>query len=177
MIAGEHVQLRAIERSDLRSLCDWRNDPDLRRYFREHRELNSDDQTRWFEQVVIADPSTIMFGIESRGDRTLLGACGLASIDWVSRTAELSLYLGEGYVDGADAPEATRLVLSYAFDVLDLQRAWVEVYDYDRGKQELYEALGFKLEGRLREHHFDRGRRHDSLVYGLLREEFAAAPG
>src|SRR5205807_481081 len=101
MIAGQHVQLRAIERADLPSLLDWRNDPDLRRYFREHRELSSDDQTRWFEQVVIDDPSTIMFGIESRGEGTLLGACGLASIDWVSRTAELSLYLGDRYVDSA----------------------------------------------------------------------------
>ena len=46
MIKGQHTALRAIEREDLPSLLSWRNDPDLRKYFREYRELNFQQQRK-----------------------------------------------------------------------------------------------------------------------------------
>jgi len=47
MIKGQHTALRAIEREDLPSLLSWRNDPELRRYFREYRELNFQQQINY----------------------------------------------------------------------------------------------------------------------------------
>jgi len=58
MIKGQHTALRAIEREDLLHLLSWRNEPDLRKYFREYRELNYQQQMNWFESKVNNDIGT-----------------------------------------------------------------------------------------------------------------------
>jgi RimJ/RimL family protein N-acetyltransferase len=176
MLSGGQACLRAIERADLEQLRAWRNAPELRRFFRERRELASEDQVAWFERVVrngSRSPDAIMFAIQSQATGALVGACGLCYIDWVDGTAEMSVYIGEGlaYVDDTLAPDACQILLRYAFDELDLHRLWVEVYAYDRRKVELLEAANFVQEGRLRRHRFHAGAHHDSLLFGLLRAE------
>ena len=44
MLLGEYTGLRAIEEDDLEQLLVWRNDPAMRRYFREYRELSMANQ-------------------------------------------------------------------------------------------------------------------------------------
>ena len=176
MLTGDHVVLRAIVPGDLEQLRLWRNQPEFRRYFREYREIGSDDQRRWYETSVLNDAAVLMFAIEERDTGRLLGACGLCFIDWVSRTCDLSIYLGADdlYIDDRLAPDAARTLLRYGFGVLGMHRVWVEIYDYDEAKKALLSELGFTLDGRFREHHFHEGRWHDSLFYGLLDREFGA---
>ena len=175
MLIGDHVGLRAIEREDLPQLLSWRNQPELRRFFRERRELGMCDQLSWFELVVRhpGDTPTLMFAIEERDPSALVGACGLCNIDWVDGTAEVSLYIGAmaAYIDETLAPDACRILISHAFDDLNLRRLWVEIYDFDTRKAQLLEQAGFSVEGRLREHHFNDGGYHDSLMLGLLRTD------
>ncbi len=175
MIRGEHVGLRAIEREDLTTLLTWRNDPALRQYFRENRELSSDHQMRWYEGTVLAAPErTRMFAIESIGDGRLLGACGLTTLDWLRRHGELSLYIGIDsiYCDGLLAPDAARLLLQYGFRDLGLHRVWAEVYAHDAPKRALMKTLGLHHEGTLRDHHFWNGRFWDAHLFGTLAPEW-----
>jgi RimJ/RimL family protein N-acetyltransferase len=175
MLSGELVGLRALERADLPQLLAWRNAPQLRRFFRERHELAMEDQLAWFQRVSEQrgrPRDTLMLAIESLAEHELIGACGLCYIDWVSATAEVSLYIGAGlaYAEGAFALDAGRTLIDHAFDELNLRRLWVEVYAFDMAKRALLETLGFMLEGVLREHRFHAGAYHDSLVYGLLRD-------
>jgi len=66
MLKGCFVSLRAIEHTDLPELLEWRNRPEYRRYFREYRELNMENQSTWYEKVVLNDPKTVMFSIINR---------------------------------------------------------------------------------------------------------------
>lgn len=186
MLAGKCVGLRAIESHDLPQLLAWRNDPRLRRYFREHRELNLTQQRQWFETKVNNDPTTRMFAIVERGRDgngvhgghgghggqigRLLGACGLCYIDWVNRTADFSLYIGADdlYIDERYAPDAAVTLIDYGFDELGLHRLWSEIYGFDRPKQRFFEALGFTLDGVHRQTHWAEGGWHDSHYYSLL---------
>lgn len=170
MIKGNLVGLRAIERYDLTILLEWRNRPDYRRYFREHRELGMDQQQAWFEKVVIGDPGTRMFAIDELASGRLLGACGLCYINWVDRNADFSIYVGADglYIDDRFAPEAAELMVSYGFGELGLHRLWAEVYAFDEKKRLFFERLGFSLDGRFRETHWSGGVWHDSLYYALL---------
>lgn len=170
MLSGESVSLRAIEREDLPHLLAWRNRPELRRFFREYRELGQDQQNAWYENVVLKDPATRMFSIVERETGRLLGACGLCYINWVDRNADFSIYLGadERYIDTRLAPDAARVLLRHGFDELGLHRLWSEIYAFDDAKQRLFETLGFQLEARFRQSHWSEGGWHDSLIYGLL---------
>lgn len=176
MIEGRRVGLRAIERDDLGPLLAWRNRPELRRYFREVRELCSSLQRAWYETAVLNDPRTRMFAIVERQSSALLGACGLCQIDWVNRMADFSLYIGQDglYIDDVYAPDAGRALLRYGFEELGLHRVWCEIYALDAAKQSLLPRLGFTLDGRHRETHWSEGAWHDSLIFGLLDREFRA---
>lgn len=176
MLKGKLAALRAIERSDLAQLLEWRNRPEFRRYFREHRELNGEQQAMWFEKVVNGDPSTRMFSIVDLATGKLLGACGLCYIDWVNRSADFSIYIGdEGrYIDNVYAPDAARILLDYAFLELGLHRVWSEIYDFDESKKALFQDLKFVLDGRHRQTHWAEGKWHDSLFFGLLSDEHGA---
>ena len=186
MLAGKCVGLRAIESYDLPQLLAWRNDPRLRRYFREVRELNLTQQRQWFETRVNNDPTTRMFAIVERGSDghgghsghgghgshvgRLLGACGLCYIDWVNRTADFSLYIGADdlYIDERYAPDAAMTMIDYGFGELGLHRLWSEIYGFDAPKQRFFEALGFTLDGVHRQTHWAEGAWHDSHYYSLL---------
>ena len=177
MIRGQVTGLRAIEESDLPQLMAWRNQPELRRYFREYRELNSTQQRQWFDKAVNNDPGTRMFAIVELSSGRLLGASGLCYIDWVNRTADFSIYLGADglYIDDHFAPDAACTMIGYAYGELGLHRLWSEIYAFDTDKERFFKALGFSLDGRHRQTHWAEGGWHDSLFFSLLSTDPAAA--
>ena len=179
MICGALVGLRAIEESDLAQLLAWRNQPHLRRYFREVRELNSTQQRQWFDSRVNGDPGTRMFAIVELASQRLVGACGLCWIDWVNRTADFSLYIGADdlYIDEHLAPAAAELLIGYAWGELGLNRLWSEIYAFDEPKGAFFRQLGFTLDGRHRQTHWAEGGWHDSLYFSLLAADPRPAGG
>ncbi|WP_163538892.1 GNAT family protein [Gracilibacillus sp. YIM 98692] len=173
MIKGSKVGLRSIEEQDLDKLQSWRNNSELRVYFREYRELNKQNQYGWYNNVVSNSKNTIMFGIINLQTENLIGACGLCYIDWINRSAELSVYIGEKkiYIDDIYATEATELLETYGFEEVNLNRIWCEVYSFDEKKIKLLNEAGYILEGRLRSTHWTKGSWYDSYIYGKLLSE------
>ncbi|MDF1680876.1 GNAT family protein [Ponticaulis sp.] len=174
MLTGEITGLRAIEESDLEQLLAWRNDPRMRRFFREYRELNMSQQKSWFDAKVNNDPATRMFAIVDLETKELMGAAGLCYIDGINRNADFSIYLGidDLYIDEDYAPDAGRVLLRYGFEELNLHKVWAEIYSIDKPKQQLFYELGFTREGVHRETHWTEGQWVDSLFYGLLAKDF-----
>lgn len=174
MIKGKQIYLRAIEKPDLNKLKEWRNIPYFRKHFREYRELNDDMQENWYKNKVLNDPSTIMFSIVRNLDEELVGCVGLCYVNWISRHADLSLYIGaeDLYIDDLGyAKEACNLILNYGFDELNLNKVWTEIYEFDMKKRNLYSEMGFIEDGRLRQNYYNEGRYWDSLILSILKED------
>lgn len=174
MLRGEGIQLRAIEREDLPRLRDWRNLPEFRRNFREFRELNMQNQEAWFTRIS-ASANDFMFMVERTQDRTPIGVCGLVYVNWVLRSADISLYIGheEIYIDGpgGTAEQSAKVLIKYGFDNLNLHKVWTELYSFDNRKIELFTRLGFARDAVLRDNAFEDGRYHDSYIYSKLRTD------
>tara|TARA_B100000787_G_C16096673_1_gene251496 strand:+ start:210 stop:734 length:525 start_codon:yes stop_codon:yes gene_type:complete len=170
MISGKDVGLRNIESHDLPQLMQWRNDPKLRKYFRETDEINTINQEKWFASVMAKDSTHKMFAIIKLDTNELIGACGLCYIDWVNRSADFSIYLGykDIYIDEIFAIEAAVLMKDYGFDVLNLHRLWAEIYSIDEPKKNFFTTLGFTLDGVFRETYWYEKKWHNSLFYSLL---------
>lgn len=174
MITGKFTALRAIEPEDLPQLRAWRNNPEMRTYFREYKEISEQSQMDWYNNTVQNNPNVRMFSIIDKSTKRLMGACGLCYIDPVRRHADFSIYLGvdDLYIDDKFAPDAGHVLLTYGFEELNLNRVWAEIYEHDTAKQSLLPNLGFVQEGRLRNHHYTSGKYIDSLLYGVLKSEF-----
>jgi RimJ/RimL family protein N-acetyltransferase len=174
MLKGKMVGLTAVEREDLKSLKDWRNNTEFRKHFREYRELSMAHQEAWFNEKVMKDPTTVMFSIRRLSDGVLLGCCGFVYVNWVHRHADLSLYIGwkDAYIDAEGyAEESCQLLFDYGFKELGLNKIWTEIYEFDTKKRKLYEKLGFKQDGLLRENYFYDGRYWDSIIISILAKD------
>ena len=146
MLIGKHIALRAIERTDLTQLLEWRNQPNFRQFFREHRELSFAQQNQWFENTVLNDPKVLMFAIVNKDSQELLGACGLCYINTINRTADFSIYIGKDnlYLDDTYAPDVAKVLMQYAFKEVNLNKLWAEVYDFDAKKRPFSKNSVFK---------------------------------
>jgi len=172
---GKHVSLSAVEKEDLQQLLNWRNNPDFRKHFREYRELNLNQQDKWFEEKVVKDNTTLMFSIKRNEDNELLGCCGFVYINWVHRHADLSLYIGyeNAYIDDEGyAEESCWLLLEYGFNELYLNKIWTEIYEFDNKKKELYDKFGFQQDGLLRQNYWYDGKWWDSRMLSLLNSDY-----
>jgi RimJ/RimL family protein N-acetyltransferase len=174
--------LTPLRKSSIEQFRKWRNFPDLRKYFREFREISPEMQERWFEGRVTGNPNQFDFEIRAVVDGEiidcesfpLIGHASLNYVSWTNRTAEFGIYIGDlTYRSGGYGSDALRALISYGFQSLNLNRIWCEVFS-NNDAIDIYRKLGFKDEGRMRSHHFEDGKYHDSLVLGLLREEWEA---
>jgi RimJ/RimL family protein N-acetyltransferase len=176
MIKGNKVGLRAVEKSDLELLRDWRNITDFRKNFREVRELSMANQEKWFERLNNALQSDFMFMIVRLPDNVPLGACGLLYTNWIIRSSDFSFYIGHEnkYIDNDGyADEATRLLLDYGFKNLNLNKIWMELYEFDQKKIEFFtKKFGFVKDGLLRENCFENGKYHNSWIISLLGRDY-----
>jgi RimJ/RimL family protein N-acetyltransferase len=175
MIKGKLVGIRAVEKTDLECLKSWRNITAFRKNFREVRELNSVNQEVWFNKI--SNSSTdFMFMIVRLEDNKPLGACGLLYINWINRSADFSFYIGENdyYIDDHGfAEESAQLLLNFGFNNLNLNKIWMELYEFDNKKLSFFQdKFKFIIDGKLRENCFEEGRYWDSYIISLLNSDY-----
>jgi len=175
MMRGKKTILRAIEQEDLPTFIRWFNDPEVRQYLLMYMPMSpAEKEGKWFERQ-LEDQNNRGFVIETT-DGVYVGNCGLHDFDWENRCAVLGIaisekeYWGRGY--GSDA---VRTLLGFAFGEMNLHRVQLEVYHFNLRAIRCYEKSGFKVEGRRREALFRNGSYHDTLIMGILREEFEAS--
>jgi len=68
--------------------------------------------------------------------------------------------------------EALAALVGSAFTNLELRRLEAEVDPLNLGSRRLLEKTGFTPEGLLRKRWVDKGAAHDTIIYGLLRDEW-----
>ena len=172
MIKGKKIFLKSVEESNIERLRHWRNRPELRKYFREYRELSKDMQLKWFQNRANNDTHQVNFQIHDLETRKLIGHCGLYYIDWISRHGEFGIYIGDDeFRSGGYGSDALRTLIGYGFNDLNLHRIWCEVYD-NNDALKVYEHVGFKNEGCFRQNYWSEGKYWDSHLLGMLKEEY-----
>jgi len=172
MVMNKNIAIRGIEKEDLPLLQSWRNNEDLRRYFREYRDMSMLLKEDWFEKMTF-DNKFEMFMIIDLEKNTPVGATGFTYIDWVNRHCDLHFYIGEEakWIDEKYAPTAMDLMLVRGFNFLNMNKIWAEIYSIDHKKRNFFKDFGFSIDARLRNHYYYNGEYHDSYIYSLLREE------
>jgi RimJ/RimL family protein N-acetyltransferase len=174
MLKGKLTGLRALEKEDLVLLRDWRNNPDFRKNFREHKELNLQNQENWFNRT-FANPNDFMFVIVDLETNEPLGACGLLYTNWINRSTDFSFYIGHNdlYIDDKYAHDAAHTLIKYGFYDLNLNKIWMELYEYDYKKLDFFkDKFHFHVDGKLRQNAFSEGKYWDSFIISLLKSEF-----
>jgi RimJ/RimL family protein N-acetyltransferase len=109
------------------------------------------------------------------GDK-LIGRCLLMQVDQVNRTAMLGMVIGEKeYWNSGYGLEATRLLLDYAFNLLNLNNVMLGVYSFNKRAIRCYEKAGFKKIGDRRQARIFGLRTFDMVYMDMLAEEFESS--
>ena len=163
-----------MEKDDLRQLRDWRNSPEVKKFTREYRELNMQNQLQWLESMA-KDKNTMMFAVETKKGK-LIGCTGLTYIDWKNSRAEVSIYIGDKKYKGKGyGTDTLKVLIDYGFRELNLHMLFGEIFEYNRANIRLFEKCGFKKDGVLRHRLYRDGKYWDSIIYSILDKEWAKA--
>jgi [ribosomal protein S5]-alanine N-acetyltransferase len=169
---GEKVYLRALERADAVHLQPWLNDIEITRGLILYRPISLDAEETIVSGINKSERELIL-GIVDLAADALVGGIGLHDIDPQSRQARLGLFIGNKTAQGMGfGTEATRLMVTYAFDTLNLNRVSLKVYENNPRAAHVYEKVGFVREGVLRQDAYREGRYLDATVMSVLRDEW-----
>lgn len=102
----------------------------------------------------------------------ILGVVGFHSIDWTNRNTTIGYWLAESVQGRGIMATAVRALVDHAFDEWDLHRVEIHCAPGNHPSRAIPERLGFREEATLRETELAGGRYLDSVVYGLLAEEW-----
>lgn len=177
MIYGERVRLRAIEREDLPRYVAWFNDPEVRQNLDIFLPMSQAEEERWYEGILKKDPSERPLAIDAREGKNWIhiGSCDFFSIDTRSNNAELGIVIGnKAYWGKGYGTDAIRTMLRHSFETLNLHRVFLHVFESNTRAMKVYRRVGFTVEGQLREDRFSQGRYEDTIIMGILRDEWQA---
>ena len=98
-----------------------------------------------------------------------IGNVSLQGFNWIYRSAEFAVVLGEPDFWGKGyCTEATELLLKHGFGKLNLHRIWSGTASTNVGMQRVFDKLGFQEEGIFNDGMFLNGRYVDICCYYLL---------
>jgi RimJ/RimL family protein N-acetyltransferase len=169
---GSSICLRPPEEKDLGMMTVWINDYRITRNLLAYLPTSKAKEKEFLEGMG-KDGHNITLAIVDRENDNILGMIGLHKIDWKNRDATFGIFIGDensrkkGY-----GKEATNLLLEYAFQTLDLERISSSCWDFNIASQSLHKSCGFIQEGTKRRAGYIDGERRDSILFGILKEEW-----
>lgn len=170
-LTGKAVTLRALERADAPTILPWVNDQEVIQHLLIHRPTNLAMEEAFIDTVTRSD-GDLVFGICERATGKLIGVAGLHRIDHKNRHGLFGIFIGSAASRGkGHGTEATAMVVRYAFDTLNLNRVWLNVYEDNKAGIRAYEKVGFRKEGVLRQDSYRRGRYWNTIVMGIVRAD------
>jgi RimJ/RimL family protein N-acetyltransferase len=173
-IVGEKIALGPFARDWLPLYLRWANDFAVMRMFMPIlRPITAEAREEWYGRITKPEPDTVDFTIYERPGLRAIGYASLEEIDHRHRTATYGLLIGEKDCWGKGyGTETTRLMLDYAFTVLDLHNVFLSVHADNHPAIRAYTRAGFREIGRRRDAHWVAGRRADEVYMDCLATEF-----
>jgi RimJ/RimL family protein N-acetyltransferase len=178
MIEGRKVRIRAIEKTDIDEIMKWVNDPEVKSNLLMRYPVSQCQEEKWIETALAADNQrNKTFALETK-DGVYLGGIGLHKIDWENSNAEVGIVIGKKeYWDKGYGTDAMMAMLDFGFNQMNLHRIYLRVFEFNHRGIRSYEKCGFKREGVLRHDRYKEGQYYDTVMMGILKEEFRQNSG
>lgn len=154
-IYGEKTVLRPLLLKDLRSCLVWLKDPEVNKYLNQnYDDLTIEQEQQWFN-FIQKSKNDFVFAVIVKNNKKYIGNCGLHKINWLEKTCEFGIVLGEkNYWNKGYGSDATRTIIKFATEDLLLSKIILHVYKYNLRAKKVYENCGFKFVKILKNEHF-----------------------
>jgi RimJ/RimL family protein N-acetyltransferase len=169
---GEKVGLGPLRRDLLPLYQRWMNDFEVTRTLAAPMwPMTAEAEEAWFERASRPEREVVFTVYELPGLRPI-GNTGLHNIDFINRTAEFGIVIGEKDCWGKGyGTEVTQLMLAYGFTVLGLHTILLRVYANNERAIRAYRRAGFHEIGRWRQARRVGRQRYDVIFMDCLAAE------
>ncbi len=170
-LSGKRIGLRPLLRKDIgEDYVRWLNDPEVNRYSGRSRYPSNEQSIERYLSSLAKDEHVLAICLKENGRR--IGNIKYGPVDWVNRTCEIEILVGEKDEWGKGyASEAIYLVSKHLFLTLDLNRAEAKSAN-PAFIAAVCSHLGWTREGDMRERFLKDGRFISYSWLSLLRKEF-----
>ncbi|GAA4201350.1 GNAT family N-acetyltransferase [Actinocatenispora rupis] len=173
-LVGTRALLRPVGIDDVEPLLAAMSDPETQRLTGSHpRPYDVDPETQrraveeWY-RTRHEHADRLDLAIVDRDSGRCAGEVVLNELSVPDRSCNLRIMIGPEWTGRGLGTEAISLLLAHAFDTVGLHRISLGVYAFNPRAQRVYEKVGFRLEGTLRDAlHWD-GTYVDELVMAVL---------
>jgi RimJ/RimL family protein N-acetyltransferase len=178
IVVGEKVALGPLRRDLAAAYARWMNQLEVRRGHDQMGVATPQSQEKWVEENLERgakrEPQAVEFTVYDRNDSAPVGTAGLFDIVHAHGSAEFAIAIGERRGQGLGT-EATRLVLDFAFHVLQLRNVLLETLEWNVAGLQAYERAGFRRIGVRRGARISRGQPTNVVIMDAVPEDFAAS--
>lgn len=170
----DKVLLRGLELDDIKgNYAKWFNDKEVCRHNSHGIFPKSRKEFEDYIKSTRLSRDKIVWAIVDKKTGSHIGNVTLQFINWVNRSAEFAIILGEKDCWGKGyAYDAAALIVKHGFDKLNLNRIGCGTAAANIGMQKLAQRLNMKKEGVRRKALYLSGKYTDIYEYGVLRNEF-----
>ncbi|MGH2531393.1 MAG: GNAT family N-acetyltransferase [Thermomicrobiales bacterium] len=177
VMVGERLYLRPLEEDDMAAIARW-SLQETETFHEDGRYVRSSiAHWHWTKKLAEDDPPEwVRFGIVLRETDELIGANGIADIDWVNRIAETEteIYRHE-HRGGGYGSEAKHLLLTYAFERLGLHSVKSFAWSFNTRSAAALRKQGYRDAGCIHWSGFKDADFAGDVVFDLLASEWRAA--
>ncbi|MGW7529989.1 GNAT family N-acetyltransferase [Streptomyces sp. NPDC054783] len=170
------VELRAIRADDWEYFSQFEQSSiDARNVFRVT--LPRSDATHQREILDIStnsDEASFALAIENLSERVMVGAVNVVDSDARAGWFRCGLAVASEHRRKGYATDSLKLLLSFMFGERRFHKCEVHIYAFNTASLRLHAALGFEVEGRLREREYFGGTYCDVVVMGITAAEYGA---
>lgn len=171
----ERLILRDFVQDDWQRVLEYQSDPLYLRYY-EWTERTAEavqEFIGWFLDHQKHTPRIkFQLAVVLKTNNLLIGNCGIRMDKPNAFQADIGYELDPKYWGFGYATEAAHAIVDFGFSTFGLHRVWSWCVADNLGSAHVLEKLGMRREGQLRENEYYRDRWWDTLMYGILADEW-----
>ncbi len=167
---NKQVKIRPITEADTDNIIKWRNNPAVSNNFIYRSTFTKESHLNWYNNK-IKTGEVVQFIISY--ENADVGSVYIRDIDMNNKKGEFGIFLGEERFFGKGiGTSATKLILDYAFNELNLNKVYLRVFTKNLGAIKSYEKAGFKQDGIFREDVIINSIPYDIMFMSMLKNEY-----
>lgn len=169
VMRNKQVRLRPLQNADAPLLYEWITARELLIKNAPYFPVSESDHEAWIDRMMTKRSDLVIFVIEEIDGERAIGTCQLFNINWIHRSAELQIRIGDVTHQGKGfGTESVEALCAFGHTDLNLHRIYLHVFANNQRAIRAYEKSGFSKEGVLRDAAFIDGKRCDVIVMGKL---------
>lgn len=163
------MKIQKLSKKHLSTRYTWLNHPKIFQHMNMQYPITLEETESWYSRAILNTKRVDLAFIE---DDKVVAMTGLTDINTVDSIAEFYIMVEPNCQSKGYGKQTTIFTINYAFLNFNLRKIYLYTNSFNERANNLYEKLGFVLEGKLRNHKFKNGEYIDRCIYGLLKEDW-----